>query len=270
MLHRVCRVTGLLGFLAVGALSRGTAVADPLDRGSTLCLHPVEIPVAEKDDGERRVSLERRLRDALIAASFAVPDPQAVSDLVKRIETSTGGFVDAATGRRDEAHYRAFREQHAAALRSELGCDAQLSARVARVRARFAGGTARWDGTTDSVSSTGRVVLQALGGVHESGWVAALSLWLHAFDLEGNDLAFRSAGIETLVNMAVLREQDVLPEDLWLTNVEKLNAAIQSALGPNGELLRHHGVPGGVPAPPTPAAEDVRRMMGRPSRSDQR
>jgi hypothetical protein len=91
-------------------------------------------------------------------------------------------------------------------------------------------------------------VLNALAGVHESGWVAAFSLWLHVYDLEGNDLAFRSAGIESLVSLAVLRDQDVLPEDVWLTNLDKVDAAIRSAIGPNGEALRLRGTPAGIAA----------------------
>ena len=211
----------------------------------------------------------------MVAASFKVPDPQAVSDLVERIKRDTGGVVDVASGRRDEARYHAFREQRAAALRNAFGCDAEMSAYVVRVQARFAAGTASWDGTSDSVSSTGRVVLQAIGGVYESGWVAALSLWLRAFDLDDNDLAFRSAGIETLASLAVLKDQDVLPVDLWLTNAEKLDAAIRSALGPNGDALRLRGTPRGVakaaPAPPAPTApyDPFRQLPGRPTQSYQ-
>jgi len=269
MLRRACRATVLCVCLgSAAAVHADTASTEPLAPGSTLCLHSIELPVAEKDGDTRRASLNKRLQDALIAAAFKVPDPQVVSDLVERIEKETGGVVDVATGRRDEARYRVFRERRAAALRDELGCDAEMSAQVVRLSARFAAGTAHWDGATDSVSSAGRLVLQALGGVSESGWVAALSLWLHAFDLASNDLAFRSAGVETLVSMAVLEDQDLLPEDLWLTNAEKLDAAIQSALGPNGDALRHHGTPSGVPVAPPADSDAYRRAIGRPGRSD--
>jgi hypothetical protein len=253
----------------VAALLNAAALAGPLDPGATLCLHPLKVPLDETGGEARRSDLERRLRDALIAATFTVPDPKAVADIVEHIRTDAGGFIDPATGQRDAARYRAVNEKVAAKLRGDFGCDAQLFASVTNVRARFADGTASWDGATDAVSSTGRVVLNALGGVSESGWVAALSLWLEASDLEGNDLAFRSAGIETLVSMAVLRDQDILPQDLWLTDAKKLDAAIQSALGPNGEALRQQGAPSQpAPTPPGPSVEEVRRLLGRPRTPD--
>ncbi|MBI4517339.1 MAG: hypothetical protein HY699_16160 [Deltaproteobacteria bacterium] len=238
-------------------------MAEPLDQGSTLCLHPLVIPIAESQAEARLAKLEKKLVEALVAASYQVAEPQAVSDLFKRLRADFGGFVDPATGRRDEVRYRAFRDRLQAALRQELGCDAQLSAQVVSVRAAFVNGTARWDGTTDDVSSTGRVVMNLLGGVVESGWVAALSLWLNALDLEGNDLAFRSAGIESLVSLAVLRDRDVLPEDRWLTDDKKLDAAIQSALGPNGDALRLRGTPQGVDTVPAGYDAPARRPRGR-------
>jgi hypothetical protein len=239
-------VTVGLCCLALVGLLRATAVANPLDVGSTLCLHPVQIPVSETAGKERRANLEKRLADALVAASYQVRDPQAVSDLIKRVQNDVGGFIDVATGRRDVARYRVFSDRLAAALRSELGCDAQLTGYVAIVRAPFQIGTATWDGATDSVSSTGRVVLNLIGGNVESGWVTALSLWICAYDLNGSDLAFRTAGIESLVSLSVVHGQDVLPEDVWLTDAQKLDAAIHSALGPNGTALRLQGTPAGV------------------------
>ncbi len=251
--------------VGVGVVAAPTAAVEPLGPGSTLCLHAVEIPVAKNQGEERRLNLQRRLRDALIAASFNIPDPQAVSDLGERVQKDVGGFIDPATGRRDEARYHAFVAKRGGALRTQFGCDAVLTASVVQLRARFSGGTAEWDGATDSVSSTGRVVLNAIGGVVEFGWVGALSLWLHAVDLDGNDLAFRTAGIETLASMAVLKAQDVLPQDLWLTNVEKLDAAIRSAVGPGGEALRERGTPSGVAPPPLPSVE-VQHIIERPKR----
>lgn len=238
------------------------ALADPLPPGTTLCLQPIVLPVAEGAGAARRDDLQRRLRDALVAAGFAVADPQAVAALEERVGRETGGFIDPATGWRDAERYRAVQRARATALRDELHCDAVLRAQVVGVRARFSGGSASWDGTSDAVSSTGRVVLNALAGVHEYGWVQALSLWLLVSDLDGNDLAFRSAGIEPLVSMAVLRDQDLLPQDAWLTDGAKLDAAIRSALGPAGEGLRRLGVPPGgevdampAPVPPRTASD---------------
>jgi hypothetical protein len=113
----------------------------------------------------------------------------------------------------------------------------QLVASVVGVHASFQHGVASWDGAKQQVSSTGRIVLQVLAGAVESGWVGAFSLWLRVLDLAGNELAFRSAGIETLVHLALLEDKDLLPEDRWLTDGARLDAAIASALGPRGEKL---------------------------------
>ena len=89
--------------------------------------------------------------------------------------------------------------------------------------------------------STGRVLL---GGLNERGWVAALSLWIRMTDLEGDEIAFRSGGIEPLVSLAVLRDKDRLPEDRWLRDSGRLDGAIRAALGPGGRRLRDAGTPG--------------------------
>ena len=215
--------------------------AGPLAEGAKLCIHPLQAPLPEGD--ERRSNLERRLGAALTAASFRLADPGAVRELEERIRMESGGFIDPATGERDVRRHRAYRERLASALGTELGCDAQLHASVVSLRANFVNGTASWDGASQRVSSTGRIVLNVLGGVTESGWVSALSLWLHVTDLQGDDLAFRSAGIETPVSLAVMEDQDLLPEDRWLTDEGRLDAAIESALGPLGASLREHGRP---------------------------
>jgi len=203
----------------------------------------VKIPVDEDEAEERRSNIEEKLIQALEGASFSVADPKAVRDLVERVRAESGGFVDPVTGQRDEPRYLRYSDRLATALHDELDCDGQLTARVVLVRARFAAGMAKWDGASIQVISNGRAVLQVLGGVYETGWVNALSLWLEVLDLEGNGLAFRSAGIETLARFAVLRDVDSLPEDLWLTDTEKIDASIASALGNGGISLREQGTP---------------------------
>jgi hypothetical protein len=235
----------LVGLLATLA---GSAKAEPLGPGSKLCLYPVTIPIDEDEGADRRDVIEKKLIAALEAASFELADPVSVRELADRVKTESGGWVDPVTGRRDESRHRAFRANLATALREDLECDAQLVAQVVPVRASFNNGMAKWDGTSDQVSSTGRIVLNLLAGVSESGWIGAFSLRLWALDLEGDDLAFRSAGIEALVELAVWKDKDFLPEDHWLTDEVKIDAAIQSALGPAGRALRERGDAAGADA----------------------
>jgi hypothetical protein len=80
--------------------------------------------------------------------------------------------------------------------------------------------------------------LHLLGGVQEFGHVRALSLRLRVLDLEGTQIAFRSAGIEAIVKLSATSEGDTLPEEQWLTTTERLGSSICSALGDHGERLR--------------------------------
>ena len=219
------------------------AASEPLGEGARLCLYPLQLPLSEGEAEKRRPLIGRLLTAALADASLAVTDPTAVEALEERVRQQSGGFIDAPTGNRDGARYLAYRERLGAALREELGCDARLYASVVTLRAAFTSGIARWDGVTRQVSSTGRIVMAVLAGVQESGWVSAFSLWLRVTDLLGNDVAFRSAGIETPVQFAVLEDKDLVPEDLWLTDEARLDEAIRSALGPGGRSLRHDGRP---------------------------
>lgn len=220
------------------ALFFGTASAGPLDPGSKLCFSPLEIPIDVEEGDERRFKVEEKLIQALRGISISVPNPQEVEDLVERVKIESGGFIDPFTGRLDEARYRGYHDQLALALREELGCDGQLFAQVVLVYANYGGGIASWDGTKTEVTSSGRIFMGMIGGAYEYGWIRALSLWLRVTDLNGDDLAFRSAGIETLVSFAIIRDKDFLPEDRWLTDDSKVNAAIKSALGRHGSGLR--------------------------------
>ena len=91
------------------------------------------------------------------------------------------------------------------------------------------------------------VVLHQLGAAPLLASSAAApdmaTLWLRVLDLEGEEIAFRSAGIETLINFAVVKDKDRLPPDRWLRDDAKIAAAIASALGPEGAFLRTDGSP---------------------------
>jgi hypothetical protein len=219
-------------------LLMGHGAAAGLAPGAKLCMHPLTLPFRGGDSDPRRASIEQRLTAALVSASFQVVEPSRVKAVSQRELKAVGGVIDPAIGWRLPERYQAYRDRLGRALARELGCDVQLVTSVVLVRASFQNGTAKWDGASQQVSSTGRIVLNALGGTVESGWVSAFSLWLRVLDLAGNDLAFRSAGIEALVHFAVLEDKDLLPEDQWLTDGTKLDAAIASALGPGGGKLR--------------------------------
>jgi hypothetical protein len=230
MLRRA--VQALLAVLVLASPSLGEA----LRVGAKLCVYPVRLPLEEEAGAERRDAIQAQLSAALKAASFELGDLESVTELRKRVFDEALRFDTATAELIPEAHERAL-DALERGLR-ELGCDAQLVPGVSIVRASFVGGTAAWDGTRQQVSSTGRIFLSALGGVMESGWVNAFSLRLYVADLRDRTIAMRSAGIETPLQLAVLKDQDLVPDDLWLKDSARIEAAIQSALGPGGSALR--------------------------------
>ena len=219
-------------------LLSGRAVAAGLGQDARSCVYPVRLPFAPPAGDVRPAVIERKLLDALQHTSFRVVEPAQVKAVNDRVLNAVGGFVDPTTGVRDVERHHAYRERLASALGHELACDAQVFPSIVPVRATFNVGVASWDGASQQVSSTGRIVLNVLGGQNESGWVSAFSLWLRVLDLAGEDLAFRSGGIEVLVHLAVLHDKDLVPDDQWLTDGGRLDAAIAAALGPGGDALR--------------------------------
>lgn len=221
----------------------GVAIqADPLDPGARLCLQRPELPIPNSAADARTADLEARLTKALQGAGFEVPEPAAIDAAIERALEPLPGSIDPYTGRRDAARHAARRAAIAQALR-ELDCDARMVAEVIPVWVYFNNGFAKWDGRNQRVSSGGRIALQILGGIQEFGHVRALSLWLRVLDLEGSEVAFRSAGIEAIVRLSapVPADGTPLPQEQWLTTAKRLDSAIRSALGEHGERLRQAG-----------------------------
>jgi hypothetical protein len=235
----------LFGSCSVAAvlLIGETGLAGVLHPGTRLCLHPVRLPITDWKDDPRTHSIQTKLVGTLETQGFEVADPDVVDAIVTRIDADIGGTIDPYTGRRDPQRHQARLSALGDALRTQLGCEARMLAHVEPVWAFFTLGSATWDGTTERVSSVGRVALQVLGGAYELGHVRGFSLWLRVLDLEGRQITFRSAGIELLVQLAVIKEQELLPEDQWLRDEAKIDAAILSALGRNGGALRRKGDP---------------------------
>src|SRR5262245_11512344 len=211
--------------------------AGPLDPGARLCLQRPWLPVENANADPRTADLETRLTAALQGAGLEVPEPAAVDAAIDRELAPLPGIIDPHTGQRDAARYAARQAAIAQALRG-LDCDARMTAEVVPVWVFFNNGFVQWDGRNQRVSSGGRIALQALGGIWEYGHVRALSLWLRVLDLEEKEIAFRSAGIEAIVELSVTDDGETVPPTEWLTTTKRLDSAIQSALGERGEHLR--------------------------------
>jgi len=226
--------------LAAAVLASGSASAQSparvLGPGSTLCIESISTPL--DDDSDSRIGdLEEAVSMGLEAASFSVVASAQVAPVAERHRESAPGYYDPATRAVVREVYDAGVRELAAHYRDELGCDFLVEIQVVPVLATFMNGTAHWDGAQASVASAGRLVLNALAGVHEYGTIGALSLWIEVSTPERELVSFRSAGIQTLVRFAVGVDSDLAPEDTWFEDAPRVEAAVASALGPGGAAL---------------------------------
>ena len=204
-----------------------------------LCLLPLSLPFEEGD--ERFEVVERKITAVFVDAGFEIAEPEGVLEVYESVNEQWGEIFDPLSGRVLAPMQERFTRELGGAYREKLGCDALLRVTLAVVRAMYTTPTAHWDGTKRQVVTTGRTILTVLAGQTEYGWVAALSLWVRLMDPEGENIGFRSAGIEPLVELSLSRDLDKLPIDRWLREEEFLDAAIESALGTSAQLLRTKG-----------------------------
>jgi len=241
-----------LAFLASILLAMlGTPLVAPATASAGLCMLPAQLPF-EKDD-PRRAALERIVARVFEAQSIEVAPSAEVQVELDGADEAAGEIFDPATGRVDEAKEAAYLDELERRLRATLGCGGLIELSLHQVIARYDGTNALWDGQRAKVNSNariaGRIALSILAGAYitESGWVPALSLWVRITDLRRRDVAFRSAGVEPLVDFSYSRSQDLLPVDRWLRDEAIVEAAVASALGSDLSLLKADTLPADSP-----------------------
>lgn len=247
MRNLASRTTALPSWIAsrafVAALVLGPALAPALASGETasarLCLTSTEVPF---EKGDPRIGiLEEKIATRFEEGHFSVVRGEPVLDVVEAIDASARPAFDSATAEAIPDRLDAYHAELGRALREKLGCEARIRIRVESVLARVDGKWAVWDGARISTDPQERAPVERSPEMR--GWVAALSLWVELVDVEGRELAFRSAAIEPLVHLATFRPIDRLPEDRWLQDEKALDAAIEGALGPKALYLRDRGNP---------------------------
>ena len=243
---RVSPLAVLVAGCAVLVAAPASSEQEGFPASTRFCQLRGDLPIANSEDDERREDLDLRLATALTTFGYTVVPGDAVTPALETFDEEFGGYVDPLTGVRIPERYEAYRAERAAMLEREFDCDYIVHASVVQLRAFHNAGFAQWDGQSQQVISTGRLVMGVLGGVAESGWVAALSLWVRVSALDGDEVAFRSAGIETLVTIS-MGETDLLPEDTWLTDQHRLRDAFDLALGREGDAFRERSTPTGPP-----------------------
>ncbi len=244
---RGLRGPGVLVFLTTALLLAVPLLGAAPAAAVRLCLLPAQLPFPEDD--ERRDRLEQLVIRRFEAASIAVTPSREVRALLEQVDERSGAIFDPATGRIDAARDAVFREDVAKSVASAFGCTGFLQLSLAIVQAYYNGVSANWDGQSVRVNSGGRIAARAFASVligayiSEEGWVPALSLWIRVTDLRERDRAFRSAGIEPIMDFSYSRGDDLLPEDRWLRDEERLEEALDSALGPELGLLKADTLP---------------------------
>lgn len=227
-----------------------SARSNALPAKTRLCMLPAALPF-EMDD-ERRKVLERIVSRRLETATTAVVGSDRVKPLLEEVDARSGAIIDSATGRTDPERHEKYLADLEQTMREALDCDGFVQPSLHQVLAWYNGRSAYWDGHGAQVNSNariaGRVALAALGGVYlsETGWVPALSLAIEVSDLRFRSIAFRTAGLEPLMNFSNRRDQDLVPDDRWLRNEAEIERAVASALGDDLEALKTRGMPTGV------------------------
>lgn len=232
-----------LAFVAVVILFAGARPAD----ATRLCILPPVLPFAEDDD--RRERLEHIVRRSFEGASIEITPSTEVRALLEKVGERSGAIFDPATGRVDAAREEIHRADIESSVRDAFGCDGFIELRLANILAWYDGVSATWDGQSTRVNSGARIATNVFvcvvagACVSEYGWVPALSLWIRVMDLRRQDIAFRSAGIEPLMDFSLSRDKDLLPKDRWLRDEKKLEEAVASALGPNLSFMKADALP---------------------------
>lgn len=218
-----------------------------------LCMLPPALPFEEGD--ARFATLERMVGAHFEKDRIEVVPSSEVEPLLEAVDARSGAIFDPATGRIDPDRRAALDADREQTVRDSLGCAGFVQISLRQVYAWYGGASASWDGQTAQVNSGARIAGQVLLGlasgvyVYENGWIPALSLFVRVSDFAGNDVAFRSAGVEVLQKFTVSTGHDVLPVDRWLAEEETIEEAITLALGEGIERLRSDGRPDARSAP---------------------
>ncbi|MFI5321836.1 MAG: hypothetical protein ACHQ6V_19845, partial [Myxococcota bacterium] len=191
----------------------------------TICLRA---PRADLPIGQwalRSAWMEQFLAKKLGEAHFGTVPSERVERAAAEATKAAGGMYDPLTGRAMPAKRETVLRAEREALRSTLGCQAELAIEIHVVRLRWTERVAQWD-----------YVYQDLGGGDlYIGTAQGLSLWLALRSLEGVPLLERAGGIESLTSIdnAFLSEprlKDANPASLLNNTTWNARAAI-AALG---------------------------------------
>ena len=197
----------------------------------TIALAPVIEPGELKDVEPSRGKFDSLLTAQLTSAGFVVVPSKESGAIWKRVTDSLGGLFNVATGERDTVKLSTARKLTMDELHTRFHADGWLHPQIIFAMAKFDGGTARWDGVSESYQSFGKKFLTALFGGGTYGRTSALSVWVDLEDLQGKDLYINEGGLQLYLKPAGHDWKAIPPAELYADPARNA-AAVSIALGP--------------------------------------
>jgi hypothetical protein len=183
----------------------------------------------------QHVEVQARYRQALEKSlgelGLTVTGGDSYAQLWEAERTAAGGFFDPFTGRRDEDRMRSSRIRVFAKLREQFGITAVVYPSVVLTSAAFKQGTAKWDGVSESITTTKGLGKLFDPGTGFMGELSALSLEIRIADGDDRTLFDESGGIQVIERYSGGRLSDVPESDLF-ADATRDSRAIEVALRP--------------------------------------
>lgn len=196
----------------------------------TIALRGTFSPLPLGPELEPRMQVfDTMIEAALRYRGYQIIDARITDSVWNAAKDSVGPMFDAVSGQRDSLKWQAAHERLRGTLHEVFGADAILYPSVRSASAKFAGQTAKWDGTKQSAVSFGSTFVDALAGGSYSGTIPALSLRVGLFAIDGTALYDNVGGIQLAARTSHGQFRDV-PDSLILTDRERMAGAVKIAL----------------------------------------
>jgi hypothetical protein len=189
------------------------------------------VPKAVGNVDPSRGRFDSLLTAELHTAGFAVVPWVESQAIWRRVTDSLGGLFNRATGERDTVKFTIARALTMQELKARFHADAWLHPFIVLASAKFDGGEAEWDGTTQSYQSLGKKFLAALFGGGTSGKTPALSVRVDLEDVHGKDLYTNQGGLQ-LYEVPSGRDFVPIPPAQLYTDTMRNANAVHLALAP--------------------------------------
>jgi len=237
MTTNYCKLIMLAGLTILGAGCVTTPKANPftvskediLSRVKTVAVAPLRM-----DDEIPNATQAKQDYDALIVSELNSVGFQTVpstdyEQTFNRLRDEVGGFFDPNTGKADKEKFKKVQELCRRELATKFHADAVLYPTMEVYSISFARDWAVWCGTKESASDASWLE-QAFVGTH-SGTIPALTLCIGLYDIDGNKMYSRCAGVQLLDKVRGFGFRKV-PDERILTDAQRNANAVTFAFGP--------------------------------------